>query len=199
MRIFTLLLFTILFVGLSEAQTVRQDNYTTPMKGVQQEVGIQLSNLSSFGFLYKRQYRQNKYIVLDALSNGLRFGINSNTFYDGNNFTVAVGHERRRSIAKDNVSFIRGLGASLGYSTYYVDHIDHFHTYRSGTLGVFYKLGFNFKTEKNWNFSLETRPGLYFEGFGNNENNTIDTSLSIPAIRLGITKNFSSDFPISRR
>jgi len=201
MRIFALLLLTFLSISLLEAQTTRQDNYNTPVRGVQQEVGIQLSNLSSFGFLYKRQYRANKYIVLDAFSQGVRFGLNSNTYTDGNNFTIAVGHEHRRSIAKDNVSFIRGLGGSLGYTTYYEVHVDHFHRYRYAELGLFYKLGFNFKTEKNWNFSLEARPGLYFDGFGNNNNNNndINTSVFIPPIRIGITKSFSSAFPLSRR
>lgn len=133
-------LISAMFLSNVMAQTTDQD--------LKKEIGIRMTGVSDFDFIYKKQKSENKYTRLRLLTAGLSIGSYNSSLYAG----FACGKEKRKLIAKD-FYLIKGwefMGSTSILET----------TAFSSSIGVGYVLGFQYNISEKFIVNLETIPSL---------------------------------------
>ena len=118
------------------------------------EIGIRLSGINEFDFIYKKQKKPNKYIRYRLISTDIRF----RKIEDGNRISfatgLAIGKEKRNKIS-DRLSFIHGLEPSLYFSLNKTDE----ETQTNYRPSIGYVLGFQYQI-KTFYVNVEAIPAL---------------------------------------
>lgn len=166
-------LISALFLSNIMAQTTDQ--------GLKKEIGIRMTGVSDFDFMYKKQKSENKYTRLRLLSASLSTGSFSSSLSAG----FACGKEKRKLIAKD-FYLIKGwefMGStSISGSTTL-----------SSSIGVGYVLGFQYNINEKFIVNLETIPSLITSAtFTENDfvSWDVDLGFSSSSVGLGIMYRF---------
>lgn len=192
MKYVSLLLITIFFFANSNLKAQESKH----------EVGVQMSNLSNFVLLYKKERKENTYTVFNAsrTGSGSFWGYNGGSISSSVN--LSIGNEKRKAIT-DNLSFIRGIGASISAGNAGENNVFR-ELYYQGTVTtrLFYKLGLNLEVNEQWNISLECRPGFSIKShFYGDKPVQYRASFSSDqsALRLGVTYSFSKSKVFSKK
>ncbi len=135
---------------------------TSKAQEVNREIGLQMSNLNDFSFIYKKQRSANKYLRIRAGNFNFTANISNDNSFGGIAAGFGIGFEKRKSI-DDKLEFIHGFEPTLSVQrtnqsspSSILDQrtIDNI----SPSLG--YILGFQLAASKFLSISLETRPSL---------------------------------------
>lgn len=143
----------------------------------QKEVGIQFSNLNSFGLTYKSGTSKNlwRYNVLTAGVGSIDRDFENNNLdqsYDTFNISASIGKEYRKEIAA-NLEFRSGFDVSFSYSTYKSQNgpllLNNFYAKRQAySPGVNAVIGLNYVINTKLVIGAEILPSLQYV-FGNIE------------------------------
>lgn len=155
-----LIVFTICsFIGnSSNAQAEKTKNY---------ELGILTSSLSSYGFIFKQDYKEDKMIRISSSS----FGINiTPTRTQRNTFGVIVGTEKRKALS-EKVTYSRGpeigIFANQSYNTSNQDYD------LAINPRLIYYWGLSYVLSEDFYVGGEIRPSFGGEFQVNNRNNDL--------------------------
>jgi len=183
----------------TQAQTTDADSSIIATN--KHELGLRLSDLTDFGFVYKKQRKENRYRRLRAANilytaGGPADALGSLSFF--------WGGERRKTIGK-RLQFISGieLGAGLlfasgGEVTFEIDS-DVFGVQATTTLegsnllfspSIGYVLGFQYSVNESFMVSLETIPGIraiLYEGGA-----TLNAGFSTQAVAVTVAYGFGN-------
>ena len=135
-----ILLISALFIF--SLPTFCQDNY--------REIGLSINDEFNFGFVYKKQKAERKYLVYDAAANFSILSSNGNNTVTAGLF-FALGFERRVDIA-EKVQFLHGWQPSLSLGT--ITNSDNLDILTIEP-GLGYRLGFLYSFSDNLYVSLE--------------------------------------------
>jgi hypothetical protein len=119
------------------------------------EMGLRLSGVNDFDFIYKKQIDENRYKRFRLLFSNLQFRRLNNTNLFDASVGGAIGWEKRRAIA-EKVQFLHGWEPFLLINFNGTDE----RVGLSTTLGVGYVLGFQLMVSEQFYAALETIPSL---------------------------------------
>ncbi len=141
--LFTLVLsLSLLFINSNHASAQEVDR----------ELGLRMSGLDNFNFIYKKSKGENKFLRIRAGAFNARFNSENEALNVG--LTLAIGVEKRKPI-DDKLSFIHGLEPSLQVSGNFNDQ-NNFSV--NPSLG--YVLGFNLNISDSFGINLEAIPSI---------------------------------------
>jgi hypothetical protein len=161
----------LLFTPLLVLSIIFISSNNTTAQEVDREIGLRMSSLNSFNFVYKKAKEENKYLRFQAGAFNANFAsINNSEDLLALGFNLAIGIEKRKPI-DDKLSFIHGFEPALRFSLATGDN-----SQAAFNPSIGYVLGFQLNISDSFGVNLETTPsiGASFyvddDGFGDNTN-----------------------------
>lgn len=129
------------------------------------EIGPRLTNLSSFGVIYKRETARKNYLRIRLLAGDVAFRSVGDNQSGQFSIGAAIGLEKRRKLA-EKIQFVHGFEPSLDVSL---------NTTFDATsvllqAGIGYVIGMQYDLSESLYISLETIPSLSFSGTATSRN-----------------------------
>lgn len=154
------------------------------------ELGLRLSGLQSFDFIYKKSDNGTKFKRYRLAVANLG-GVISENYRFNFNVAYAQGVEKRKNIGK-KVQFIHGWEPGIFLSAYMNDEV------YEGNAGIFlgYVLGFQYNISENFYINVESIPSLTIGGvFSDNDDSSgvlFNAGFNSNAVALTLAYTFTA-------
>lgn len=176
-----LLLLLCVFTLILSAQSKQ------PREGRTHEIGLRLSGLENFDFIYKKSLSQDTYRRYRVFTSSATFFNLDGTSIGDFSVNAAIGKERRLPIA-DKLNFIRGPEYSAGLNLVGTDDNFQFLV----VVGIGYVLGFTYQVSDKFFIGLETIPSVSI-GYGNGSSQVVAFSAGFNSNAIALTAVYRFD------
>jgi hypothetical protein len=129
-------------------------SYAQEKEPTKKEIGITGRGISSLGFIYKSELKENKYLRIRTADFFLGFDNNSSNIRVNAGFALAIGVEKRKAF-DNNITLLTGWEITPSYQSYFGSNSG-----QSIGLGLGVVIGGKYDINDKFSVSLETIPTL---------------------------------------